>query len=85
MSAPGVRDGVVFLLDASGEKVNRPVALVVADDISKESLTAHFAKYLDPVFLPRPLHFVASLPREENGKLVRSKLLHFFNEIKAAN
>ena len=85
MSAPGVRDGVVFLLDASGEKVNRPVALVVADDVSKESLTAHFTKYLDPVFLPRPLHFVASLPREENGKLVRSKLLHFFSEIKAAN
>jgi len=85
MSASGVRDGVVFLPDSSGEKVSRPVALVVADNISKESLTAHFAKYLDPVFIPRPLLFVASLPREENGKLVRSNLLSFFRQIKAAD
>lgn len=82
MSVPGVRDGVVFLPEASDEKVTRPVALVVANNVSKEELTAHFAKYLDPVFIPRPLHFVESLPREENGKLVRSNLLAFFNNLK---
>ena len=82
MLVPGVRDGVVFLPETSSEKVNRPVALVVADNVSKETLTAHFTKYLDPVFIPRPLHFVASLPREENGKLVRSNLLAFFEKIK---
>jgi acyl-coenzyme A synthetase/AMP-(fatty) acid ligase len=83
LSVPGVRDGVVFLPEASSEKVNRPVALVVADNVLKETLTAHFAKYLDPIFMPRPLLFVESLPREENGKLPRSKLLAFFEQVRA--
>lgn len=82
LSVPGVRDGVVFLPEALSEKISRPVALVVADNVSKETLTAHFMKYLDPVFIPRPLHFVSSLPREENGKLVRSNLLAFFEKIR---
>jgi len=30
---------------------------------------------IDPVFLPRPLYLVESLPRDETGKLARTKLL----------
>ncbi len=86
LSAPGVADGVVFLPDVTPEhKVVRPIALVVAPELSRDTLVAHFAKYLDPVFIPRPLLIVKQLPREENGKLPRSKLLSFFNQVKAAN
>jgi acyl-coenzyme A synthetase/AMP-(fatty) acid ligase len=29
---------------------------------------------IDPAFLPRPLHFVASLPRNPTGKLPRESV-----------
>lgn len=84
LSAPGVTDGVVFMPepDLSHQKITRPVALVVAPTKTKADLVMHFAKHLDPVFIPRPLLLVESLPREENGKLPRGKLLAFFNKVK---
>jgi len=67
---PGVEDGV-FLLptpdDASG--VGRLVALVVAPGLTPAVLTRALRERLDPVFLPRPLLFVETLPRNAAGKL----------------
>ncbi len=84
-SAPGVTDGVVFMPepDPASQKITRPVALVVAPGSTKAALVAHFAQHLDPVFIPRPLLLVESLPREENGKLPRGKLLAFFEQVRA--
>jgi acyl-coenzyme A synthetase/AMP-(fatty) acid ligase len=85
LRAPGVTDGVVFMPepDLALHKITRPAALVVAPTGTKAAVVAHFAKYLDPVFIPRPLLLVESLPREENGKLPRSKLLAFFEQVRA--
>jgi acyl-coenzyme A synthetase/AMP-(fatty) acid ligase len=85
LSAYGVTDGVVFMPepDLARHKITRPAALVVAPTSTKAALVAHFAKHLDPVFIPRPLLLVESLPREENGKLPRSKLLTFFEQVRS--
>ena len=56
---------------------------MVAPTSTKADLVAHFAKHLDPVFIPRPLLLVESLPREENGKLPRGKLLAFFEQVRS--
>jgi acyl-coenzyme A synthetase/AMP-(fatty) acid ligase len=81
LAAPGVTDGVVFLPEQS-DHIQRPVALVVAKDSNRSDIIAHFNKHLDPVFIPRPLLFVTQLPREENGKLRRVRLLEFYRELK---
>lgn len=85
LTAPGVLDGVVFVPDGDEQaKAQRPVALAVIDTevTNKAALLTHFAQYLDPAFVPRPIYLVARLPREENGKLRRSQLLALWAELK---
>ncbi|RYZ95947.1 MAG: hypothetical protein EOO68_17695 [Moraxellaceae bacterium] len=85
LALSGVVDGAIFLPEQSAiEHIIRPAALVVASGLSKDAIAAHFAKYLDPVFIPRPILLVNSLPREENGKLPRAKLLAFFEQTREA-
>lgn len=86
LATPGVVDGVVFMPDDqnhSAQAVKRPVALVVGKDITKQQLSARFAEHLDPVFVPRPMLLVDALPREDNGKLPRAKLLAFYRQLLA--
>ncbi len=84
LTAPGVLDGVVFLPEDTGQITRRPVALVVIDSTQtdKARLLARFAEHLDPVFIPRPLTLVDALPREENGKLRRVRLLEFWDGLR---
>jgi acyl-coenzyme A synthetase/AMP-(fatty) acid ligase len=72
----GVRDGVFFMPDESGEAVTRLTALVVAPGIARDALLAALRTRIDAVFLPRPLYFVDALPRNATGKLPREALLH---------
>ena len=72
----GVRDGVFFMPDESGETVTRLTALVVAPGIARDALLAALRTRIDAVFLPRPLYFVDALPRNATGKLPREALLH---------
>jgi len=70
---PGVCDGV-FLLppEAEGdapESVRRLTALVVAPELTPAALLHALRERIDPLFLPRPLLFVAALPRNATGKL----------------
>ena len=74
-TVPGVRDGVVFQLDpCRSTGVGRIAALVVAD-IDEAAILDVLRRGIDPVFLPRPLKRVSSLPRNETGKLPRAALL----------
>jgi acyl-coenzyme A synthetase/AMP-(fatty) acid ligase len=76
LSIPGVQDAVVFQPDAtSSGAVRRVAALVVAPDLTPESITEQLAHSVDPAFIPRPLVRVPSLPRNEVGKLPRERLL----------
>jgi acyl-coenzyme A synthetase/AMP-(fatty) acid ligase len=81
LAIAGVEDGVVLLPEADeAAAVNqRPAALVVAPGLSEAQLLAALAARLDPVFLPRPLKKVASLPRNAVGKLPRAALLELLH------
>ena len=72
---PGVKDGVFFVPEAEAGDVVRPMAFVVAPGLSRPALLAALRVRIDPVFLPRPLRFVQSLPRTATGKLPRAALL----------
>jgi acyl-coenzyme A synthetase/AMP-(fatty) acid ligase len=75
LAIPGVEDGAVFALDADANGVNRLAALVVAPTLRDTDVLAALRRWVDPVFLPRPLRCVAALPRNATGKLPRAALL----------
>lgn len=76
LAVPGVCDGTVFQLDdADALGVCRIAALVVAPGLDERTILDALRADVDPVFLPRPLKFVAALPRSETGKLPRAALL----------
>jgi acyl-coenzyme A synthetase/AMP-(fatty) acid ligase len=66
----GVQDGV-FLLprEDTPDGIGRLTALVVAPGLTPAALVQALRERIDPVFLPRPLLFVAALPRNATGKL----------------
>jgi acyl-coenzyme A synthetase/AMP-(fatty) acid ligase len=74
---PGVLDGTFFVReeeDSSQTGVARVAALVVARGLDPAAVVDQLRKRIDPVFLPRPLLFVDSLPRNETGKLPQDAL-----------
>jgi acyl-coenzyme A synthetase/AMP-(fatty) acid ligase len=76
-SIEGVRDGVFVVPEQSGEAVARLTAYVVAPGLTGEALMSALRQRIDAAFLPRPLHFVDALPRNETGKLPRQSLNQF--------
>jgi acyl-coenzyme A synthetase/AMP-(fatty) acid ligase len=76
MSVPGVTDAAVFQPEAERQDpVRRLAALAVAEGMTEAAILNALAPMMDPVFLPRPLLLVDSLPRNEVGKLPREQLL----------
>jgi acyl-coenzyme A synthetase/AMP-(fatty) acid ligase len=75
----GVQDGAFYQRDGA----TRLGALVVAPGRSVRALRAALRQHIDPAFLPRPLHLVAALPRNENGKLTREALLELIASLEA--
>jgi acyl-coenzyme A synthetase/AMP-(fatty) acid ligase len=76
-SIEGVVDGVFFFPEEphpSQAGVARVAAAVVAPGLDLARLTEALRQRIDPVFLPRPLLFVAHLPRNSTGKLPREAL-----------
>ncbi|MBA9898007.1 acyl-CoA synthetase family protein [Burkholderia cepacia] len=79
---PQVLDGVFFMPDEAAaahddtrlEPVTRLVALVVAPTLTAAGLQRALRERIDPAFMPRPLVFVDTLPRNETGKLPRDVL-----------
>jgi len=77
LALPGVRDGAFHLPDAQAEqdaqaRVLRLAAFVVAPGLDAATVLAELRRRVDPVFLPRPLLFLDSLPRNATGKLPRA-------------
>jgi acyl-coenzyme A synthetase/AMP-(fatty) acid ligase len=76
-SIPGVQDGAFFHVEESRTShtgVARVGACVVAPDLDAPRVLDALRERLDPVFLPRPLLFVARLPRNSTGKLPQEAL-----------
>lgn len=70
----GVQDGIFFLPDEEAGLVTRLMAFVVAPGKTSEEIQRVLRAHLDPVFLPRPLVCVPSLPRNATGKLPRESV-----------
>ena len=77
LSVPGVRDGAFHQPVEGG----RLTAFVVAAELDSSALLAALRKQLDPVFLPRPIHWVPSLPRNTVGKLPLDALQQLLDQI----
>ncbi len=76
-SAPGVMDGAVFQpRDRRGGRL----AGVYAGSAEPGDVRAFLREHLDPVLVPRPLVRVASLPRNETGKLPLDALERLLTE-----
>ncbi len=76
-AVPGVLDGAFFIREDDGRslaEVTRVAAIVVAPGLDAATVTHELRKRIDPVFLPRPLLFVDSLPRNDTGKLPHEAL-----------
>jgi len=80
-SIEGVIDGAFFMPDeVSPDHVTRLSACVVAPSLTSAQLLAALRLVMDAVFLPRPLLFVESLPRNSTGKLPREALQKLITE-----
>lgn len=77
-SIPGVLDGALYWpQDAAQDaqaRIQRPLAFVVAPTLSEAELQHALRERIDPAFLPRPVHFLAALPRNATGKLPQQAL-----------
>ena len=86
-SLAGVKDAVVFMGEHKEVRRERLAALVIAPEVTLEQLRIELLKKIDPVFLPRPMYLVQSLPYTSTGKLPRADLLtslnNYLNEVKA--
>jgi acyl-coenzyme A synthetase/AMP-(fatty) acid ligase len=70
----GVADGAFIDTTEPGQETRRLAAAVVAPGMRRRELLNALAEWLDPVFLPRPLLFVDTLPRNQTGKLSQQAL-----------
>ncbi len=74
-SIEGIEDGVFVMPEETDQGTVRLAALVVAPRLSERRILAALGERMDAAFLPRPLHRVEALPRNETGKLPRNALL----------
>ncbi|MCG7924980.1 MAG: AMP-binding protein [Candidatus Thiodiazotropha taylori] len=82
LAIPGVIDGIFVPPENPNNEKQRLTALVVAPSLSKQEILHQLTQSIDAAFLPRPLHFVESLPRNSTGKLPREQLIKFLKTIK---
>lgn len=73
-SISGVRDGVFVIPEQNDVAVTRLTAFVVAPGLTRKTIMNALRQRVDAAFLPRPLCLVASLPRNDTGKLPREAL-----------
>jgi acyl-coenzyme A synthetase/AMP-(fatty) acid ligase len=72
---PGVVDAAFFLPDDDNiDSITRLCAFVVAPGMNTRQILSELRARLDPIFLPRPLFLLETLPRNSTGKLPRSQL-----------
>lgn len=69
---PGVKDAA-FCLPHEGE-ASRLAAFVVAPGVSAHAIQHGLRAWVDAVFLPRPIVFVDSLPRNATGKITAAAM-----------
>ncbi|HET6605869.1 MAG TPA: AMP-binding protein [Rhodopila sp.] len=81
LAIDGVRDGVFLMPEQDTATVTpRLEAIVLAPGLTAATVLARLRERIDAAFLPRPLHVVDRLPRNEVGKLPRAELLRLIGQ-----
>jgi acyl-CoA synthetase (AMP-forming)/AMP-acid ligase II len=86
----GVDDGVFAFpreARAAGDEshpARRLAAFFVSDSLTSAQVLAALRERVDPAFMPRPIHRVARLPRNANGKLTQAALAELFAQCQPA-
>jgi 4-coumarate--CoA ligase (photoactive yellow protein activation family) len=75
---PGVADAAVLPVDVGGARGHELWAAVAPATVDVTALRAALLLEVDAVAVPRRFRAVATLPREENGKLTRERLAGLF-------
>jgi acyl-coenzyme A synthetase/AMP-(fatty) acid ligase len=65
----GVEDGFCFVQEGESR-----LAAVVVSQLAKQAILEGLQPYVDSVFLPRKIVFVAAIPRNETGKLPKAEM-----------
>jgi acyl-coenzyme A synthetase/AMP-(fatty) acid ligase len=78
----GVDDGLFFVLE-EGRDECRMAALAVSR-LDNQAILRGLSPYLDEVFLPRRIHLVAEIPRNEVGKVVKEEVERLLASLKSA-
>jgi acyl-coenzyme A synthetase/AMP-(fatty) acid ligase len=82
----GVLDGVFVMPDEDArDGVVRLAAVVVAPTLDARRLIAALRQRIDPVFLPRPVHFVDRIPRNDTGKVTHAALAALLASLPASS
>ena len=81
LAIEGVLDGVIFQPENGSERL---AAMVVAPQMEPSDILGQLKQVVEPVFLPRPIHLVASLPRQETGKLANTAIMNLYKKIELA-
>jgi acyl-coenzyme A synthetase/AMP-(fatty) acid ligase len=75
---PQVVDAAVVAIDAEGGRGQQLLAAVAPADCDTAALRTALLERFEPSCLPRRLLPVAAIPREDNGKLQRARILALF-------
>ncbi|MES1172288.1 MAG: AMP-binding protein [Bacteroidota bacterium] len=78
LDLPGVRDAAVVSVDVPGPRQHELWAVVAAPPRPVAELRAALARSMDAISIPRRFRVVDTLPREDNGKLPRRRVLALF-------
>ena len=70
----GLKDGVIVHPESSKATARLCAVVALKERIDKSMLSAYLREHLDSAFIPRPIYVVDSLPREANGKLLRTSI-----------
>lgn len=73
-SIPGIKDGVFVQNETHSDDVSRLCVVFVSSELSPADVIKSLGQQIDPVFLPRRVFKVATLPRNETGKLPHSEM-----------
>jgi acyl-coenzyme A synthetase/AMP-(fatty) acid ligase len=77
---PGVVDAAVVPVDTPPPRRHELWAAIVGPTLSVGALRGALLRRLEPIALPRRFRLVDALPREDNGKLVKARLLALFDD-----
>ncbi|MCU7802134.1 MAG: AMP-binding protein [Candidatus Thiodiazotropha sp. (ex Lucinoma borealis)] len=76
-----IEDGVFYVSEEVKDVTLRMSAFIVSAESNRARIMNALRERIDPAFIPRRLHFVVEVPRNETGKINRDSLSKLFREL----